>query len=27
LVLLRQREQAQHVGVSHHLDHGHGIDL
>ncbi|MGA3220317.1 MAG: hypothetical protein ABSE77_14765 [Acidimicrobiales bacterium] len=27
LVLLRQREQAQHVGPSHHLDRGHGIDL
>jgi hypothetical protein len=26
-VLLRQREQAQHLGTSHHLHQGHGIDL
>jgi hypothetical protein len=27
LVNLRQREQARHVGASHQVDHGYGIDL
>jgi hypothetical protein len=27
LVALRQREQAQHLGTSHQVDHGSGIDL